>query len=70
MENASACQSEWLPLHTGNYWVYRIIHSTHRVLGPYELDGRVWCQIEAAPANYLLRADAEGRILRLCLTGC
>ena len=34
------------------------------MLGPYELDGKVWCQIEAAPANYLLRADAEGRILQ------
>jgi len=53
-----ACKSPWLPLDTGNYWVYRQdtrletgAHLTVRVLGPYELDGQVWCQLESRYAN-------------------
>lgn len=34
------------------------------MLGPYDLDGQIWCEIEAATANYLVRVDADGRILQ------
>jgi hypothetical protein len=68
---ANDCVSDWLPLHTGNYWVYRTDsrfataqHLTIRVLGPYEFDQKVYCQIEHPSQNYLLRVDAQGRIFR------
>ncbi len=35
-----------------------------RSLGPYEIDGKVWCQIENDNFNYLLRVDSAGVILR------
>lgn len=69
-----SCRSEWLPLETGNYWVYQsssrfVTNSFHtlRVLGPYELDGQVWCQLEDAGRLFFLRTDAEGRILQRSL---
>jgi hypothetical protein len=69
--NDTACQSDWLPLQTGNYWVYRVdsrfttgSHQTLRVLGPYEFEDKIWCQLEDASTNYLVRVDTEGRIYR------
>lgn len=69
-----ACRSEWLPLETGNYWVYQtstrfVSNSFHtlRVLGPYDLNGQVWCQLEDAGRLFFLRTDAEGRILQRSL---
>jgi hypothetical protein len=64
-----ACQSEWFPLHTGNYWVYRQntrfatgLFSTVRVIGPYEIGSQVYCQIETNSRPSFLRVDAQGRI--------
>jgi hypothetical protein len=69
-----ACRSEWLPLHTGNYWIYRHdsrvatgSHFTIHVLGPYELDGAVWCQVESGPTHLFLRVDPQGRIFQRTL---
>jgi hypothetical protein len=67
------CSSPWLPLQTGNYWLYSSDsrfttrqHHTLRVLGPYELAGRVYCQLEDRTGDSLshrfLRVDAQGRI--------
>lgn len=65
-----ACRSEWLPLEAGNYWVYRSdsrfvsgSYRTVRVLGPYELDGQVWCQLEDSGRSYFLRSALDGLIL-------
>ncbi len=69
-----ACRSEWLPLETGNYWVYQsstrfVTNSFHtlRVLGTYELSGQVWCQMEDAGRLFFLRTDKEGRIFQRSL---
>lgn len=67
------CRSPWLPLQTGNYWVYSTDsrfttrqHHTLSVLGPYERAGRVYCQLEDRRGNStisrLIRADEQGRL--------
>jgi hypothetical protein len=64
-----ACDSPWYPLHTGNYWVHRVntrfvtgSFRTTRVLGPYELDGRVYCQILSGNVPMFLRVDNTAKI--------
>jgi hypothetical protein len=70
------CSSPWLPLQTGNYWIYSMdtrfvtrLHHTLRVLGPYEQAGKIYCQLEDRNGDSLshrfLRVDAQGRIYQL-----
>ncbi len=61
---------------TGNYWVHSsssrfVTNSFHtmRALGPYELAGQVWCQMDDAGPNYFLRVDEAGKIFQRDLQG-